>query len=196
MKQLEELNIKQLSRNKLIGLYSNILSLDPGPLKRPYVALLMEVIGRGLEAASEVDAGIQHEVRNLPDGFTFDMRAVPDGPSFAMEKCGASGLRYLGSSAPHPPDVSLKFKHVEHAFLVMSFQEGTAQAFANDRLLLDGEIAYAMKLVRCLNRMESLILPKFIAVRALKRYPKLPVLEKLVGGGKIYLRLAKNLVWK
>lgn len=180
MKRLQQLNLGELSM---------------GPLKRPYVALMMDVIGRGMEAASQVDEAIQREVKNLPEGFMFDMRALPNGPCFVMEKDGESSLRYLGSTMPRKPDVSMKFKHLDHAFLVLSFQEGTARAFANDRLLLDGEIAYAMKLVRCLNRMESLILPKFVAVRALKRYPHLSLKEKLSNGGRIYTRLAKNLVW-
>ena len=173
----------------------NLGELNVGPLKRPYVALMMDVIGRGLEAASQVDETIQREVSRLPEGFMFDMRALPNGPCFVMQKDAAGSLRYLGNTAPRKPDVSMKFKHLNHAFLVLSFQEGTARAFANDRLLLDGEIAYAMKLVRCLNRMESLILPKFVAVRALKRYPHLSLKEKLANGGRIYTRLAKNLVW-
>lgn len=169
--------------------------LNAAPLKRPYVALMMDVIGRGLEAASQVDKKIQNEVKNLPEGFMFDMRALPNGPCFVMQKDSSGCLRYLGKTAPRKPDVSLKFKHLNHAFLVLSFQEGTARAFANDRLLVDGEIAYTMKLVRSLNRMESLILPKFVAVRALKRYPRLSLKEKLADGGRIYTRLAKNLVW-
>lgn len=191
MKQLEKMNLRTL-----FGTYGNLIQLDPGSLKRPYVALMMDVIGRGLEAASQVDDRIQREVSRFPEEFIFEMRALPDGPSFAMSKVGRSGLRYLGSESTREPDVSLKFKHIEHAFLVMSFQEGTARAFANDRLLLDGDTAYAIRLVRCLNRMESLILPKFVAVKALKRYPDLSVLEKMMGGGRIYSRLAKNLVWK
>lgn len=165
-----------------------------GSLKKPYVALMMEVIGRALEASSQVDEAIQREVRRLPDGFVFDMRALPSGPCFVMQKQGSHQLKYLGSQSELHSDTSLKFKHLEHAFLVLSFQEGTAQAFANDRLLLDGEISHAMKLVRCLNRMESLILPKLIAQRALKRYPALPLKQKLAAGGRIYKQLVKNLV--
>ncbi|MEE2731290.1 MAG: hypothetical protein VYA55_10735 [Pseudomonadota bacterium] len=185
MKQLPQLNLGDF----------NIGSLNIGSLKRPYVALMMDVIGRGLEAASQVDSTIQREVQKLPDGFMFDMRALPSGPSLVMEKTADGNLSYIGSEAPRKPDMSLKFKHLNHAFLVVSFQEGTARALANDRILLDGEVAHAMKLVRCLNRMESLILPKFVAVRALKRYPQLSLKQKLSDGGKIYSRLAKNLVW-
>jgi hypothetical protein len=168
--------------------------LDPGVIKRPYVALMMNIIGRALQAASQVDSVIQNEVRRLPPGFMFDMRALPTGPAFVMQKKGETELEFIGSKAPRPVDVSLKFKHLNHAFLVLSFQEGTAQAFANDRLLVDGEIADTMKLVRCLNRMESLILPKIIAERALKRYPDLALLSKLAGGGRIYKQVVSNLI--
>ncbi len=168
--------------------------LDVGVMKRPYVALMMNVIGRALQAASQVDSVIQNEVRRLPSGFMFDMRALPTGPAFVMQKKGETELEFIGSNAPRPVDVSLKFKHLNHAFLVLSFQEGTAQAFANDRLLVDGEIADTMKLVRCLNRMESLILPKIIAERALKRYPDLALLSKIAGGGRIYKQVVSNLI--
>jgi len=173
----------------------NLSELNLGPVKRPYVVLMLEIIGRGLEAASQVDEKIRREVERLPPGFMFEMRVLPNGPRMVMEKTEQGQLQYLGRQAPRTPDVSLKFKHLTHAFLVFSFQEGTAQAFANDRLLLDGDIGYSMKLVRCLNRMESMILPKFVAQRALKRYPTLSLPEKLLGGSRIYSRLAKNLVW-
>jgi len=123
------------------------------------------------------------------------MRVIPNGPALVMVKTDEGNLRYVGTSAPRKVDVAMKFKHLQHAFLGFSFQESTARSFANDRILLDGEIAYAMKLVRCLNRMESLILPKIIAQRALKRYPNLSLPEKLLGGGRIYSQVARNLIW-
>ena len=165
------------------------------PWKRRYVALMMDVIGRSLEAASQVDEAIQREVANLPALLMFEMRVLPNGPALAMVRTEEGTLRYLGSSAPRKVDVAMKFKHLQHAFLVFSFQESTSRAFANDRILLDGEIAYAMKLVRCLNRMEALILPKFIAARAVKRYPTdLSLLSKVLGGGRIYSQFAMNLI--
>ena len=78
-------------------------------------------------------------------------------------------------------------------FLVFSFQEGTAQAFANDRMVADGEISYAIRLVRCLNKMEALILPKVIADLAVKEYPKnLSLKDKLSGAANIYLKVAQS----
>lgn len=39
--------------------------------------------------------------------------------------------------------------------LLVFFQESTAQAFANDRMIADGDVSAAIRLVRCLNKMES-----------------------------------------
>lgn len=164
------------------------------PLKRPYVVLMMDVIGRSLEAASQVDEKIQSEIKRLPAGLIFEMRVMPNGPAMVMEKTGSCGLKYLGGTAPRKVDVAMKFKHLTHAFMVLTFQESTARSFANDRILVDGDIGDTMKVVRCLNRLECMILPKFIAKRALKRYPDLPLAQKLLGGARIYSQFAKNLV--
>ncbi len=89
--------------------------------------------------------------------------------------------------------VKSAFKHLSHAFLVFSFQESTAQAFAHDRMIADGDISYAIRLVRCLNKMESLILPKMVAELAVKEYPtELGLKEKLTGAANIYLKVAQS----
>ena len=38
-------------------------------------------------------------------------------------------------------------------------------------MVADGDVSYAIRLVRCLNKMESLILPKLVAEFAVKQYP-------------------------
>ena len=91
------------------------------------------------------------------------------------------------------PDLTITFKHLQHAFLVFSFQESTAQAFANDRMIADGDLAYAIRLVRCLNKMEALILPKMVASLAVKQYPdQLTLKEKLTEAANIYLKVAQS----
>jgi len=60
--------------------------------------------------------------------------------------------------------------------------------------LLDGEINLAMIIVRCLDRMEALVLPRFIAVKALKRYPPIRLSEKLVLALKIYMQFLMGLL--
>ena len=57
-------------------------------------------------------------------------------------------------------------------------------------MIADGDISFAIRLVRCLNKMESLILPKLLAELAVKQYPtELSLKQKLTGAANIYLKL-------
>jgi len=160
-------------------------------LQRIYVAILLWVVGRALAATSQVDAAVRAELAALPSGFQIQMGVLPATRGFVLESQGDGRLRR--ARAPKTkPDLAIRFKHVAHAFLVLSFQEGTARAFAANRMVADGEVAHAMTLVRCLGRMEALILPRWVAERALKRYPTLPWLARTGTALRIYARLARN----
>jgi hypothetical protein len=54
---------------------------------------------------------------------------------------------------------------------------------------VDGEYPSAMKMLRALNRMQAIVLPRFIAVRALKSCPPLGPGEKLWLAARIYGRM-------
>ncbi|WP_250657784.1 hypothetical protein [Alkalimarinus coralli] len=170
----------------------------PSPIskaKRLYVKLMMNVIGRALQAISQVDDTIKKEVNMLPDGFSFQMTVLPNGPSFSAKKTTNGELVFLSSNPEEKVDLSIGFKHLTHSFLVLSFQESTSEAFANDRMMVNGDISYALRVTRILNRVEAFILPKLLAERALKEYPhevKLP--EKLLHGARIYYQMASNLI--
>ncbi|MFV8570828.1 hypothetical protein ACNQ6O_06405 [Marinobacter sp. SBS5] len=163
--------------------------------RRTYVELMFQVMGRALQAISEVDDTAREETKLLPDGFLFEMQVMPAGPKLIVEHTGDGHLHYLGDQAPRPVDLSIQFKHMAHAFLVMSFQEKTAVAFANDRMLVDGDLSLAIRMTRVLNRLESFILPKLVAERAVKEYPaNLNLPNKLMNAARIYLKVATNLV--
>lgn len=161
-------------------------------LQRAYVKLMMDVIGRGLVMASQVDQEIQAEVAKFPDNFIFSMNVFPNGPAFIAQVTSDKRLKLL-DQYDKKPDLTITFKHLAHAYLVFSFQESTAQAFANDRMIADGDLAYAIRLVRCLNKMEALILPKFMASMAVKEYPtELTLKEKVGEAASIYLKIAQS----
>ncbi|TNE83157.1 MAG: hypothetical protein EP339_00555 [Gammaproteobacteria bacterium] len=163
--------------------------------RRLYVELMFQVMGRALQAVSEVDSEVKEEAQVLPEGFLFEMMVMPNGPSMIVEHTGLGRFRYHGDNAPRPVDLSIQFKHIAHAFLVLSFQEKTSVAFANDRMLVDGDVSYAVRMTRVLNRLESFILPKLVAERAVKEYPQnLHLPEKLVSAARIYLKVATNFV--
>ncbi len=158
-----------------------------------YVKLMIWLIGRLLEAASKVDKQIQGEIKAFPAGFAFSMGVLPNGPDFTVQKQADGTLYCSRKNDTIPAALTISFKHVKHAFLILSFQESTARSFANDRMLLDGEINLAMIVVRCLDRMEVLVLPKFIAKRAVKRYPPISLWEKIPLAQLIYFYLLAGL---
>ncbi|MDV2470065.1 hypothetical protein QR674_13850 [Acinetobacter chinensis] len=161
-------------------------------LQQAYVKLMMDVIGRGLVMASQVDEEIKQEVAKFPTGFVLSMNVFPDGPAFIARVSEQKQLELL-DTAQQKPDLTITFKHLSHAFLVFSFQESTALAFAHDRMIADGDLAHAIRLVRCLNKMEALILPKLVAELAVKQYPgDLSLKEKLTGAASIYLKVAQS----
>lgn len=157
-----------------------------------YVGLMMGVIGRGLVSMSQVDDVVRREISALPVGYTIRMTVMGTGPSFVVEVLDGGALR-LRKDFQGRATLNVVFKHMAHAFLVFSFQEGTARAFANDRMFVDGNLSHAIRVVRCLNRMEAVILPKFVAERAIKRYPAIRIGEKISLATRTYGRLVGNL---
>ncbi|MDQ1209934.1 hypothetical protein QE380_002857 [Acinetobacter baylyi] len=161
-------------------------------LQHAYVKLMMDVIGRGLVMASQVDAEIQEEISKFPVNFILSMNVFPNGPAFIAQVTEDKKLKLI-SLEQGKPDLTITFKHLTHAFLVFSFQESTAQAFANDRMIADGDVSSAIRLVRCLNKMEALILPKVVASLAVKQYPtELSLKDKLSEAANIYLKVAQS----
>lgn len=162
-------------------------------LQRVYVNFMIWLVGRLLEAASKADKLMQSEIKALPEAFSFSMDVLPGGPEFIVQK-QADGTFYCQRRNDRiDADLVISFKHIKLAFLTLSFQESTALAFANDRMLLNGEIHLAMIMVRCLDAMECVVLPRFIAARAVKRYRNISLGEKVVLTTKIYLHLVAGL---
>nr|WP_216075713.1 hypothetical protein [Acinetobacter indicus] len=153
---------------------------------------MMDVIGRGLVMASQVDQEIKQEVAKFPANFILSMKVFPNGPAFIARVTEDHQLELL-PELDGKPDLVITFKHLTHAFLVFSFQESTAQAFAHDRMIADGDLSYAIRLVRCLNKMEALILPKMVAQLAVKEYPNnLGLKDKIMEASSIYLKVAQS----
>lgn len=171
----------------------SIKSVKPA-LEQAYVKLMLDVIGRGLAMASQVDDEIRQDVSKFPIGFTLSMAVFNNDASFIARVNDHHHLELI-ENLDQKADLIITFKHIHHAFLVFSFQESTAQAFANDRMIADGDLGHAIRLVRCLNKMEALILPKLVAELAVKEYPQqLTLKEKLTGAANIYLKVAQSYI--
>lgn len=164
-------------------------------LKRAYTAVMMRIVGWGLRAMSRVDPVVRAEAGGFADGMVIVMTTMPDGPSLVLQKSPAGHLRYLGGRLPGKTDLAIRFKHLDHAFRVFAFIESTPHAFARARMVVDGDVGAGIRLVRCMYRLEALLMPRFIATRGMKRYPaELGLGEKLGMNARIYGRIALDLV--
>ncbi len=165
--------------------------IAPGkkPLKRLYLAIMLWFVGRAIQAASRVDAGVREEFGAIPNGYKFSLGVLPDGPCMIIGKDETGKIRYLGS---HPEgmnvDLKIGIKNLEAAILLFTFQESTATAVARDRLIVDGDIPRACAAVRILNLVEVFLLPGIIAKLAVKRYPDWSPYRKHLGRFLIYIR--------
>ena len=155
-------------------------------IKRWYIRFMLAFLGHALAKASRSDPVISKELAPLPENFCFAMRVMPAGPALYMKKSGGS-MKPITREAAGKPNVDIQFKHLEHAFSTLSFQEGTTDAFARERMIVDGDIPASMRLVRCFERLEAMTLPKLIARRIMRQYPALTLGEKLSGACRIYL---------
>lgn len=157
--------------------------------QRAYVRLLLGVSGRLLVAASHADTEIQGELSVFPEGLVVGFSVIGDSLSLRLRV--RSGRLERISEAPRA-DLDVVFKHIRHAFMVLSFQESTPQAFANQRFITQGDSALAMRFTRCLNRVQAISLPDFVAARALKALPPMSLAEKLALSAKLYAHLPRS----
>jgi hypothetical protein len=162
--------------------------------KRLYVALMMRIVGWGLRAMSRVDPVVRAEAAGFPAGMVIAMTTLPDGPSMVLQRTPEGRLRYLGGRLPAQTGLAIRFKHIDYAFRVFAFIESTPTAFARARMVVDGDLAAGTRLVRCMFRLEALLMPRWIAARGMKRYPEdLGLGEKLAMNAKVYGRIAVDL---
>lgn len=160
--------------------------------QRAYVAAMFELMGRLLVAASECDAEIEQELSGFRDGLVIGF-SVLGCPNLRL-RVGVSDKRFVRLPNGTPPELEIVFKHVSHAFYVLTFQEGTAQAYANERMITLGDTSLSLRFMRCLNRMQAATLPRFVVERALKSVPDITAPEKRRLASTIYGRLARGLV--
>jgi len=154
--------------------------------QRAYVATLLDVLARLLAAGSRVDPVIQRELAGFPEGTTIAFSVL--GEQLGMRVAVHEGRFVRAGSEHDAPTIEIVFKHLAHAFALLSFQESTPVAFARDRMVTHGDVALTMRFVRCLDRVQAVALPRFVAARALKSVPVLPVRQKLGLAARIYAR--------
>lgn len=136
-------------------------------IARAYVKTMLNVFGRALVLGSRFDPVVKEELLPLPVGFVFELTVLPSGPRTRVRK-GEHGSLELDDGTERA-SVSVQLKHLRHALRLLTFVEPTMRALAQDRIVIDGEVAYAMRMQRILDRVQSKMLPGPVVKLALRR---------------------------
>lgn len=156
-------------------------------LKKMVIKIAMVCLGRAFQSASRFDPVIIGEIRDWDDAFTVEMKVLPKGPCMCLVKNGPS-IAYAGSGKKRA-DLVIAFKNSGCAFPVMAGFINAELGFTQNRMVVSGDIPRAMSLIRCINRLQTLLLPRFICRRVLKRARPLTFTEHLYRL-QLYARIA------
>lgn len=149
--------------------------------KRRLVKIIFWFLGNGFEACVKNDSQLKSEISEWPEGTTVNLIVEPDGPYLSLKKEGQS-LKYKGARKAEKADMDIYFKNMEAAIMMLTGKIGIAKAYCEKRIIIKGDIAFAMSVVRCMNIVEAYLFPEFITKKILKRLP-----EKEASTLKIYL---------
>ena len=146
-------------------------------LQQATCTLVAECLVRALKYLSTADSKIRSEAH-----------AWPNGKTLRLEVPGAGGFTVTGTpwgfqklDKETPGDVTIRFKSPSDAFRVFTGQISVAQAYAQHKFVLRGDMALAMPFVRCVDITEGYLFPDVLAKRILKRLP-----EKEVSTARVY----------
>ncbi len=118
-------------------------------LQLAYVKLMMDVIGRGLVMASQVDEEIKTGSCKIPQQLCVVYESFSEWSSLCCQSHCRSSIRTVTEYG-----TKTRFNHylqtLKSCIFSVFIQESTAQAFAHDRMIADGDVSYAIRLVRCL----------------------------------------------
>ena len=152
--------------------------------QRGWVRLVLFFLFRGLRAVVKCVPSAAEELNCWEEGFVVSIGFLGRGPELILQKCGKSFYRLWKCPSP---DLEMRFKSLEGAFDIMSFRKGINVSYAQNQLVVSGEIAQAMSVVRLLNQTENYLLPS-----PLKRDLFSEIPEKQVPSRKILWAMATD----
>lgn len=132
--------------------------------------IIFKVLARGVCVLNEKDSTIQSEIDALPEEYTFSLGILPYGDYVYILK--RNGKLYVNKDYNGTVDLSIAFKNAKSATRVMLARSSIAESYCRHDLLVSGDIAEAMGLVRVINRAEKYLFPHFMTKRFLPKIKK------------------------
>lgn len=115
---------------------------------------ILSLIGRSFIILSDKDPGIKKELSYLPEEFTLAVAVEKNGPYIVVRK-NKKGVKYYGYHyETENIDLQLYFKDEEFAYQVLAAKEGIRQAFSEHKVIVEGDIEYAVSLIYIIELVE------------------------------------------
>lgn len=152
-------------------------------LKKATVSISFMFFGPAFEVVSEKAPELKKEIEDWDDGRRFSIGVLPDGPAITLEKKGPL-IRYVGRGY-HSPVITMNFKNLDTALPVFLGLKGTYQAFAENSIIIHGNLNHTMEINRVVGIVTGYLFPGIILPKVLKRPPKM-TLSRCVTKAKVY----------
>ena len=138
--------------------------------KRFVVAAGFYALGRGAESASRFNKGLQEEAKVWDEGYTIMLKVAPNGRELWLRKYGdrLKWIKHQDTDA----DLIVIFKNLDTAFRIITTLSNVHTAFTQNRIMVYGDVAQSMVLIRILNIVQAYLFPPFLSKNVLKRVPK------------------------
>lgn len=144
----------------------------PRPLMSLYLKILFALLARAIPRSARLSPAIRQEAAELPAGYLIRFALWPAGPGLLLTSDGEGGLSVPPRDEKKQPDLSIEIKSKRAAFRLFTFQESTVASEAAGRLIARGSLPRVVGFIRIMDQVEILLLPRFIARRAVKEWRK------------------------
>ncbi|MGE4518246.1 MAG: hypothetical protein AB7E04_01905 [Desulfobacteraceae bacterium] len=158
---------------------SEFKTLKPGRkwFKTIVCKVVMVILGRAFQVFSKHDHEIMREVAAWPEGFSLELNVLPLGPRLLLLK--EDGRIRTAKNITGKPALSVNFKNIESAFLILTPLMGVPRGFAEHRFIVIGDVAKAMAFTRCLNRILAYLYPDFLCRNLMRRIPEINFMKRM-----------------
>ncbi len=160
-------------------------------VKHVLCSTVLSVLGPAFEVVGRHVPEFRKEIESWEEGRRFSLGVLPKGPAITLEKRGNT-IHYLGKGL-RSPHITMSFKNYDSALLVLMSVMGSHQAFAENRILVEGDLAKTMEINRVVNIVNANLLPGMVVKKVLKGPPKM-TLKNYVNKGKVYAGLVPAVV--
>lgn len=141
-------------------------------LAKIIINVVYKVLGRGIKGVTKFDKTAKSYLDELPDGFTFRLGVLNTKTAMVLKKSNNSFIVLKKKNYPEKYDLDIEFKNYSVMLPVVIGKAGVAQAYAESRFVLYGEIAHSMIVTDIINLTEAYLFPKFITNKFMDKVPK------------------------